>query len=228
MRVAVRHATRALELLPSGPSHEERRMRLQLIRAGALLEMRDFDAARIDLDCAPGRARPNAATSRPKATRVACSAPCTTAASRLAEARLELGQAVDLLRTVDRPDLLAAALRARGFIELFGGSLVDAEWFFGEAETRVSAARRPARAGVHRAAPRVDVVPVGRPGTGATIGSTTPPTRSTGSATATAWAGHSACWRSSSSSSATSSRPRSWPNWSSREADSAATTGPAA
>jgi hypothetical protein len=57
------------------------------------------------------------------------------AASRLDDARLEMGQAVDLLRTVERPDLLARALRARGFIELFGGSLIDAEWYFGEADT---------------------------------------------------------------------------------------------
>ena len=134
MRVATRHATRALELLPSGVEHEERRVKLQLIRAGALLDLRDFDAARIDLDSALASAsRRGDVAAEGDAHRLLGT--MHHAASRLPEARLELGQAVDLLRTVERPDLLARALRARGFIELFGGSLVDAEWFFGEADT---------------------------------------------------------------------------------------------
>ena len=134
MRVATRHATRALELLPSGVEHEERRVKLQLIRAGALLDLRDFDAARIDLDSALASASQRGdVAAEGDAHRLLGS--MHHAASRLPEARLELGQAVDLLRTVERPDLLARALRARGFIELFGGSLVDAEWFFGEADT---------------------------------------------------------------------------------------------
>ena len=53
---------------------------------------------------------------------------------RLTEARVELGIAIDLLRGTTRSDLLASALRLRGFIEMFGGSLADAEWFFGEAD----------------------------------------------------------------------------------------------
>ena len=134
MRVATRHASRALELLPSGPEHEERRVRLQLIRAGALLDLRDFDAARVDLDSALASASQRGdVAAEGDAHRLLGS--MHHASSRLPEARLELGQAVDLLRTVQRPDLLARALRARGFIELFGGSLVDAEWFFGEADT---------------------------------------------------------------------------------------------
>ena len=134
MRVATRHASRALELLPSGPEHEERRVRLQLIRAGALLDLRDFDAARVDLDSAlASAAQRGDVAAEGDAHRLLGT--MHHAASRLPEARLELGQAVDLLRTVQRPDLLARALRARGFIELFGGSLVDAEWFFGEADT---------------------------------------------------------------------------------------------
>ena len=134
LRVAVRHATRALELLPTGAEHEERRVQLQLTRAGALLDMRDFDAARIDLDSAlVSAAQRGDVAAQGDAHRLLGS--MHHAASRLDEARLELGQAVDLLRTVDRRDLLARALRARGFIELFGGSLTDAEWFFGEADT---------------------------------------------------------------------------------------------
>jgi hypothetical protein len=50
-------------------------------------------------------------------------------------ARRELGRAVELLRDTDATAKLASALRQRGFIELFGGSLVDAEWYFGEAES---------------------------------------------------------------------------------------------
>jgi class 3 adenylate cyclase/tetratricopeptide (TPR) repeat protein len=133
-RVAIRHTGRALELLPTGPEHEERRVQLQLLRAGALLDLRDFDAARTDLDNAlASAAQRGDVAAEGDARRLLGS--MHHAASRLDEARLELGQAVDLLRTVDRPDRLARALRARGFIELFGGSLIDAEWFFGEADT---------------------------------------------------------------------------------------------
>jgi tetratricopeptide (TPR) repeat protein len=49
-------------------------------------------------------------------------------------ARRELGTSIDLLRTAGHDALLADALRQRGFIELFGGSPNDAEWFLGEAE----------------------------------------------------------------------------------------------
>lgn len=134
LRLAIRHASRALELLPAGPEHESRRVQLQLIRAQALLELRDFDAARADLDSAlSSAAQRGDIAAQGDAHRMLGS--MHHAASRLDDARLELGQAVDLLRTVDRPDRLARALRARGFIELFGGSLTDAEWFFGEADT---------------------------------------------------------------------------------------------
>ena len=134
MKVAIRHSSRALELLPTGDDHEKRRVQLQLIRAGALIELRDFDAARSDLDAALASVAVSGdVASEGDARRLLGT--MHHAASRLVDARSELGQAVDLLRTVDRPDRLARALRARGFIELFGGSLVDAEWFFGEADT---------------------------------------------------------------------------------------------
>jgi class 3 adenylate cyclase/tetratricopeptide (TPR) repeat protein len=134
LRTAVRHASRALELLPHGPEHEEDRVQLQLIRANALLDLRDFDGAKADLDSALASAvQRGDVASEGDAHRLLGS--MHHVGSRLDEARLELGQAVDLLRTVDRPDRLARALRARGFIELFGGSLIDAEWFFGEADT---------------------------------------------------------------------------------------------
>ena len=134
MRIAIRHASRALELLPADDEYEDRRVQLQLIRAGAQLDMRDYDAARSDLDSAlASAARRGDVASQGDAHRLLGS--MHHAASRLEDARREMGQAVDLLRTVDRPDLLARALRARGFIELFGGSLIDAEWHFGEADT---------------------------------------------------------------------------------------------
>ena len=134
LRLAIRHASRALELLPAGPDTEERRVRLQLIRAQSLIELRDFEAAKTDLDLAlSSAAQRGDIAAQGDAHRMLGS--MHHAASRLDDARLELGQAVDLLRTIDRPDRLARALRARGFIELFGGSLTDAEWFFGEADT---------------------------------------------------------------------------------------------
>jgi class 3 adenylate cyclase/tetratricopeptide (TPR) repeat protein len=134
LRVAVRHAGRALELLPSGALHEETRVQLQLVRAGALLDLRDFDAAKVDLDSALASASQRGDVAAQGDTHRLLGS-MHHAASRLVEARVELGLAVDLLRTVERPDRLARALRARGFIELFGGSLTDAEWFFGEADT---------------------------------------------------------------------------------------------
>ncbi len=133
LRVAIRHATRGLELLQPGLDNEQHRVHLQLIRAGALLDLRNFDAARADLDSAlASAAQRGDVAAEGDAHRLLGT--MHHAASRLDQARLELGQAVDLLRTVDRPDLLARALRARGFIELFGGSLTDAELFFGEAD----------------------------------------------------------------------------------------------
>ena len=123
-------------------------------------------------------------------------------------ARAELGQSLDILREVERPDLLAQALRSRGFIELFGGSLVDAEWFFGEADAifrELGDRRGMAWVEQHRA------------WIGFMSGDFEAAherlerrrQRSRSSATATASAGCSGCSRSSSSSCATSTSPRS-------------------
>ena len=49
-----------------------------------------------------------------------------------------------------------------GFIELFGGSLVDAEWFFGEADALFRELGDRRGHGLGRAAPRLDRVPVRR------------------------------------------------------------------
>ena len=49
-------------------------------------------------------------------------------------ARRDLGQAVAELREIGDQVHLGEALRARGFAEVFGGSLGDAEWFLNEAD----------------------------------------------------------------------------------------------
>lgn len=134
LRVAMRQAGRALELLPQTPENEEKRVELQLIRAGSLLDLRDFENARADLDNVLASAlRRGDVVAQGEARRLLGS--MHHAASHFDEARVELGRAVELLRNAERPDRLARALRARGFIELFGGSLTDAEWFFGEADS---------------------------------------------------------------------------------------------
>ena len=75
----------------------------------------------------------------------------------------DLGQAVGELREIGDQVHLGEALRARGFAEVFGGSLGDAEWFLGEADRRLRRGRRPARPGLGAAAPGVGVVPRRRP-----------------------------------------------------------------
>jgi class 3 adenylate cyclase/tetratricopeptide (TPR) repeat protein len=133
LRTAIRHATRALDLLPSHPSADGQRAALYLIRAGSLLDQRSYDSARADIDAMLHIAASHAdAGIEADALRLAGS--LHHIEGRLESARLELGRAVELLRSQDKPDRLARALRARGFIELFGGSLKDAEWFFGEAD----------------------------------------------------------------------------------------------
>ena len=72
-------------------------------------------------------------------------------------------RAVGELRELGDQVHLGEALRARGFAEVFGGSLGDAEWFLGEADHVYAAGRRPARPGLGAAAPGVGVVPRRRP-----------------------------------------------------------------
>ena len=52
----------------------------------------------------------------------------------LVAARRELSAAVEAFRDLDDPEHLAEALRSRGFAEVFGGSLADAERFLSEAD----------------------------------------------------------------------------------------------
>ena len=133
LRTAIRHATRALDLLPTHPAADTQRANLYLIRAGSYLDQRSYDAGRADIDAMLHIAASHADTGiEADALRLAGS--LHHIEGRLDSARLELGRAVELLRAENQPDRLARALRARGFIELFGGSLTDAEWFFGEAD----------------------------------------------------------------------------------------------
>ncbi len=141
LRAVVHEATRALDLLgaPNDPppeglgDPEAARARLRILRASAFVDQRNYDEARADLDAVMSEA-------------IGCGDRATEgearrllgtmlhATGKMEQARAELGLSVEILRDLDRPDLLAQALRSRGFIELFGGSLVDAEWFFGEAD----------------------------------------------------------------------------------------------
>ncbi len=132
LRMAVRHATRALNLSESRDTPPAELAHLYLVRATAYIEQRAFVQATDDIDALQGIADAlNDVTLEAQAHRLRGS--LSQVAGRIDDARRELGEAVDLLRGAERPELLAQALRIRGYIEMFGGSLTDAEWYFGEA-----------------------------------------------------------------------------------------------
>ena len=133
LRMAVRHATRALDLVDTADTTDTELARLHLIRATASIEQRVFQAAAADIAAMQELAtRLGDTTIEAEAHRLR--GMLANVSGDMDEAREQLGLAVDLLRHAERPDLLARALRIRGFIEMFGGSLIDAEWFFGEAD----------------------------------------------------------------------------------------------
>jgi len=134
MRLAVHHASRALSLVSGHPSVQAQRNLLLLMRAHALLELRNFASARTDVDVvlADVARRPDVAT---EAEALRILGGLHHADGQQDMARVALGRAVDLLRHVELPAALARTLRSRGYIELFNGSLSDAEWFFGEADS---------------------------------------------------------------------------------------------
>ena len=133
LRMAVRHASRALDLATQYSATPEQLARLHLVRATAYTEKRNFDAAAADINALQAIAE-QLDDSILVAQAYRLRGALSQVAGRMDDARRELGQAVDLLRETPRTDLLAQALRVRGFIEMFGGSLTDAEWFFGEAD----------------------------------------------------------------------------------------------
>ncbi|MCU1399265.1 MAG: hypothetical protein JWN62_2374 [Acidimicrobiales bacterium] len=135
LRQIVRYTNRALELFESGalpPSCRAVRARLRLRRVGAFIELRQLDRARPEAESllaealADGDAPTEAGALRARGL-------ISQAAGDLPLARTQLGEAIDLFRTLDDRPQLAETLRLRGFLELFGGSLTDAEWLFGEA-----------------------------------------------------------------------------------------------
>ena len=133
LRMAVRHTSRALDLSAAGDISDSQLAHLFMVRAGAYIDQRNFDAAAADIEALHSIAEA-LADDVLEAESLRLRGSLSQVAGRIDDARRELGQAVDLLRTADDPALLARALRVRGFIEMFGGSLVDAEWFFGEAD----------------------------------------------------------------------------------------------
>ncbi|MEX0846257.1 MAG: hypothetical protein WD023_00625, partial [Ilumatobacteraceae bacterium] len=140
LRQLVRHTSRALALMESSGTPYTDRIPLILMRCAGLIDQRHFDEAQSDiaLVLADAIARGDIATEG--AARRQLGSLHHLAGDR-AGARAELGRSVELLRSAGATALLADALRQRGFIELFGGSLVDAEWFFGEAEGQYTALR---------------------------------------------------------------------------------------
>lgn len=137
-RVLVRHTTRAIDLAaqqgqPAGRAGTEQLTRLRLLRASGLIELRDYAEARADIDLVLADAAAGDDVESEGAARRLLGSVHHLNGDQLA-ARAELGRSVELLRSAGSTALLADALRQRGFIELFGGSLIDAEWFFGEAE----------------------------------------------------------------------------------------------
>jgi class 3 adenylate cyclase/tetratricopeptide (TPR) repeat protein len=134
-RLAVHHTTRALALLEAQGAPLSDRVPLLLLRAAGAIEQRRFADAHADIDVvlADAIARKDTVTEAEARRRLGALLHLTGDRDN---ARLELGRSVELLRVADRPALLAEALRYRGFIELFGGSAADAEWFFGEAEAQ--------------------------------------------------------------------------------------------
>lgn len=136
-RLLVRHTTRAIGLLAADSNKSKstslERMRLMLARCAGLTELRDYQRARVDIDIVLADAVARRDTVLEGSARKALGFLHHLHGDQ-AEARAELGSSIELLRAAGDVEQLADALRQRGFMELFGGSLVDAEWFLGEAD----------------------------------------------------------------------------------------------
>ena len=132
-RLLVHHTTRAIGLLADEPGRSDEQMELMLARGAALVELRDDAQARSDIDTVLADAVARGDIETEGAARKLLGSMLHLRGDQ-AQARLELGLSIELLRSAGKNEALADALRQRGFIELFGGSHVDAEWFLGEAE----------------------------------------------------------------------------------------------
>ena len=132
-RLVVKHTSRAIGLSREADD-DTSVMRLRLLRSSALIELHDFGSATTDLHAVLTEAAARGDIEVEGEARALHGSLHHLEGNHVA-ARLELGRAVELLRETNAATQLGAALRQRGFIELFGGSLVDAEWYFGEAES---------------------------------------------------------------------------------------------
>ncbi len=129
---AIRQATRAIDLLPDdhAPSIERD---LKLTRATAAIERRDAEAARVDAEQVLEMALADDDV-RQEAIARRLIGVIAQQRGELDVARRELSASVDLLRGLDEPVQLTTSLSDRGFVEVFGGSLVDADRILAEAE----------------------------------------------------------------------------------------------
>ena len=129
---AIRQTTRALDLLdPSGDRDVERQ--LKLTRARAAVERREATIAEVDAEqvlesaLADGDIRDEAIARRLIGV-------VAQQQGNLPRAREELTKSVALLRTFGPDPELTTSLSDRGFVEVFGGSLQEADRILGEAE----------------------------------------------------------------------------------------------
>ena len=156
---AVRHASRALDLHQADPETERQ---LLLVRATAELDQRLYAEAISDaeqvLEGGDGRRRPRRTRPRPGAV----SARSRTCRATSPPARQQLDCAIELFRELGEPGPLADGLRARGFAEVFGGSLTDAERVPRRGDGDLPRARRRARPRLDPPEPRLGRVPVRR------------------------------------------------------------------
>ncbi len=127
---ASRHATRALDL---GPESDEVSRELLLLRAESLVGRRESPAALIDAEAALAAAI-EAGDERHEGKARRFLGQVAQMTGSLDEARRQLSRSVDIFRELHDDIELAASLRERGFAEVFGGSLADADWLLGEAE----------------------------------------------------------------------------------------------
>ncbi len=127
---ASRHATRALDLGPDSAAVERE---LLLLRAESAVGRREPKAARGDAEAAL-EASVAAGDERHEGKARRFLGQIAQMSGNLTEARRELTRSVDIFRELRDDIELAASLRERGFAEVFGGSLADADWLLGEAE----------------------------------------------------------------------------------------------
>jgi class 3 adenylate cyclase/tetratricopeptide (TPR) repeat protein len=129
---AIRQTTRALDLLGSCVDQDSERS-LKLTRARAAVERREATIAEVDAEqvlesaLADGDIRDEAIARRLIGV-------VAQQQGNLPRARDELTKSVALLRTLGPSPELTTSLSDRGFVEVFGGSLEDADRILGEAE----------------------------------------------------------------------------------------------